>query len=264
MHFSPTRTHTFTHTLSLSLSSDEKETFTLFERGIFCSKISCAFKRMCCIHYYTLCSLTTIHCDKQPSFFSLSRQHWPWYWILTVNEKLFIAVIFLVVVFCYGILCGMWLYVSVCVFCVTFTLSIQLVNDKHLDYILVHVCVCVTENLHHSLVSVLPSKSISRYGYKLLFLYSSSHFLSFAWEIVCKWVCVCNLNKANYHLTIVYTLAYTGVCVCMMHTNMHFILFASWHFSLSPILLRSILPCIRNHLKMCKNNHQVLQHQNVN
>lgn len=67
MHFSPTRTHTFTHTLSLS--SDEKETFTLFERGIFCSKISCAFKRMCCIHYYTLCSLTTIHCDKQPSFF---------------------------------------------------------------------------------------------------------------------------------------------------------------------------------------------------
>lgn len=62
----------------------------------------------------------------------------------------------------------MWLYVFVCVFCVTFTLSIQLVNDKHLDYILVNVCVCVTENLHHSLVSVLPSKSISRYGYKLL------------------------------------------------------------------------------------------------
>lgn len=106
--------------------------------------------------------------------------------------------------FCFFLLWYFIRNVVVCVFCVTFTLSIQLVNDKHLDYILVHVCmyVCVTENLHHSLVSVLPSKSVSRYGYKLLcfvFIFSFP-FLCMrdclqmkvnSWEKVNVWVCVC-------------------------------------------------------------------------
>lgn len=119
------------------------------------------------------------------------------------------------------------------------------------------ICVCVTENLHHSLVSVLPSKSVSRYGYKLLCFFIlllisfPLHERLFANEgellgkSECVSVCVCAIWIRQIIIWQLYIHKHIRVCVCvwMMHTNVHFILFASWHFSLS-IPVSCVLSCL--------------------
>lgn len=113
------------------------------------------------------------------------------------------------------------------------------------------ICVCVTENLHHSLVSVLPSKSVSRYGYKLLCFFIlllisfPLHERLFANEgellgkSECVSVCVCAIWIRQIIIWQLYIHKHIRVCVCVCEWCIQMCISYCLHLDISLFLSQS-------------------------